>query len=79
MYSSFLDQIYFSFKPFKNFSVFIFDKSIFNVKFLGTDLINSQSKPPPVICAAALIRFLQLILIFLLNKFLLVLKSLFLI
>ena len=36
---------------------FIFDKSRFNDKWLGIDLNKFSISPPPVICAAALIRF----------------------
>ena len=40
------------------FFTFILDKSISTEKLLGTDLNKFSSKPPPVICAAAFIRFL---------------------
>ena len=42
----------------KNFLIFIFDRSIFNVRLLGTDLKRFSIKPPPVIWAAELIKFL---------------------
>ena len=48
------------FNHLKIFLVLIFDRLMFSVKFSGTDLNKFSIKPPPVICAAALIRFLSI-------------------
>ena len=40
------------------FFILIFERSMFKVKFFGIDRNKFSIKPPPVICAAELIRFL---------------------
>ena len=42
----------------KILSILILDRSMFKVKPFGTDLNKFSIKPPPVICAAELIKFL---------------------
>ena len=41
----------------KIFFVLILDKSIFNVRLSGIDIKRLSINPPPVICAALLIKF----------------------
>ena len=38
--------------------ILIFERLIFKVKFFGIDLNKFSTNPPPVICAAAFIKFL---------------------
>ena len=53
-----LSEIFFVFNHLKIFNTLIFARSIFKVKFCGIDLSKFSINPPPVIWAAALIRFL---------------------
>ena len=50
-------EILFFFIHLKIFFTLIFDKSIFIDKSFGTDLSIFSTNPPPVICAAELIKF----------------------
>ena len=59
-YSSFIkSEIFFDFNHLKMLVIFILERSIFKDKSSGVDLNKFSTKPPPVIWAAALIKFLS--------------------
>ena len=53
-----LSETFLLFNHLNILGILIFEKSKFKSNLSGTDLIRFSIKPPPVICAAALIRFL---------------------
>ena len=53
-----LSEIFLLFSHLKIFKVLIFDKSKFKVSFVGIERSKFSISPPPVICAAELIKFL---------------------
>ena len=52
-----LSEIFLLFNHLKIFIILIFERSIFKVRFSGTDLNKFSINPPPVICAAEFMRF----------------------